>query len=116
MDNDLKELQKRVLDYRDKRDWAKFHNPKDLALSLTLESTELLELFQWKSLEEMDEYVKKHKDKIEEEVADVFYCILLFSGHLKIDLIKAFNKKMRENNRKYPVEKVKGKNKKYSEY
>jgi NTP pyrophosphatase (non-canonical NTP hydrolase) len=111
----LKDFQKKVLDYRDKRDWKQFHNPKDLALSLTLEAAELLELFQWKDQREMDEFVKKHKEKIAEEVADTFYCILLFSGHLNIDLEKAFNKKMRENNKKYPVNKSKGKNKKYTE-
>ena len=111
----IKDLQKEVIKFRNERDWKQFHNPKDLALSLTLEAAEVLEHFQWKSPQEIEEYVKIQKDKIGEELADVFYWILLLSYDLKIDLIKSFNNKMKENEKKYPVEKAKGSHKKYTE-
>lgn len=113
--SEIKKLQEKVIKFRDQRDWKQFHNPKDLSLSLTLEAVELLELFQWKTTEEMEKYVKEHKDKISEEVADVLYWVLLISHDFNIDLFKAFNKKMKQNEAKYPVAKSKGSHKKYTE-
>ena len=112
---EIKELQKLIVKFRDARDWKQFHNPKDLALSLTLEAAEVLEHFQWKSKEEIEEYVVTRKYKIAEELADVFYWILLMSHDLKIDLPKALKEKMKENEKKYPVEKARGSHKKYTE-
>ena len=112
---EIKKLQKIIVKFRDARDWKQFHNPKDLALSLTLEAAEVLELFQWKSIEEMEEYIKNHKDKVSEEIADVFYWILLMAHDFDIDLQKAVREKMKENEKKYPVEKAKGSHKKYTE-
>jgi len=112
---EIKELQKLIVKFRDARDWKQFHNPKDLALSLTLEAAEVLEHFQWKSKEEIEEYVVTRKYKIAEELADVFYWILLMSHDLKIDLPEALKEKMKENENKYPVEKAKGSHKKYTE-
>lgn len=111
----IEELQKKVISFRDKRDWKQFHNPKDLSISLTLEATELLEHFQWKSLQEVEEYVKTHKDKISDELADVFYWVLLIGHDLNIDLAKSLAKKMKENEKKYPIKKAKGSHKKYTE-
>lgn len=110
----IKDLVRKIIDFRDARDWKKFHNPKDVALSLVLEAGEVMEHFQWKSKEEMDEYVKTNKDEIGEELADVLYWILLMSHDLGIDVFKALNKKIEKNNEKYPVEKAKGKHTKYN--
>ena len=111
---DIKELKEKIIQFRDKRDWKQFHNPKDLAISMLLESAEVLEHFQWKNSEEMEEHLKKNRNEVADELADVFYWILLMSYDLKIDLVKAVNRKMKENEKKYPVKKAKGKHTKYS--
>lgn len=110
----LKELTKRIVDFRDARDWKQFHNPKDLAISLVLEAGEVMEHFQWKNKEEMDKYVIEHKNEIGDELADTLYWILLMSHDLNIDVIKCFEKKMEKNEQKYSVEKAKGKHTKYN--
>ena len=112
--NQIKALTKKINDFRNARDWKQFHNPKDVAISLSLEASEVLEHFQWKSKEEIEEYIKTHKEHIGEELADVFYWILLMSSDLNIDIEKAFILKMKENSKKYPVKKAKGKNLKYN--
>src|SRR3989344_3143009 len=111
---DWKEIQKKATAFRDARDWKQFHNPKDMALSLVLEATELMEHFQWKNGKEMDEYVRSHKGEIADELADVLFWIATMSNDLKIDLPKAFEKKMEKNAKKYPVKKAKGKHTKYT--
>ena len=111
----IQELTKRIIDFRNARDWKQFHNPKDVALSLVLEATEVLEHFQWKSEQEIGEYVKSNKDEIGEELADVLYWILLMSHDLDIDLFDALNKKIEKNERKYPVSKSKGVATKYTD-
>ena len=113
--SDIEKLQGRIVGFRDARDWKQFHNPKDLAISLTLEATELLEHFQWKSQEEMEEYVVAHKTEIGEEIADVLYWVLLMSNDLEIDVVKALARKMDINEAKYPEDKAKGNHKKYTE-
>ncbi len=110
----LVEMTKKVVSFRNKRNWKQFHNPKDLAISLSLEASELLEHFQWKNLEEMNEYVKTNKKEIAKELADVLYWVLLIQNDLKIDLVKSFDIKMQENELKYPINKSKGKNTKYN--
>jgi 8-oxo-dGTP pyrophosphatase MutT (NUDIX family)/NTP pyrophosphatase (non-canonical NTP hydrolase) len=110
----IDELQKKVIDFRDKRDWKQFHNPKDLALSLTLEASEVLEHFQWKSAKEIDNYTKSHKGEIAEELSDVLYWVLLMAYDLDINIVNSFKKKMEQNEKKYPVEKAKGSHKKYT--
>src|SRR3989338_6714777 len=112
----LTELQKIVIAFRDSRDWRQFHNPKDMALSLTLEAAEVLEHFQWKATkEEIDGYVKKHKKEIGEELADVLYWVLTMNHDLGIDMADAFEKKMVKNAKKYPLKKSKGHPNKYTE-
>src|SRR3990167_8489368 len=112
--SNLKEATKRIVAFRDARDWKQFHNPKDLALSMVLEASEVMEHFQWKSKEEIDVYIKTNKDEIGEELADVFYWVLLMSHDLKIDIVDALNKKIAKNEQKYPIEKSKGKHIKYN--
>lgn len=113
--NDLDELRKRVVDFRDARDWKQFHNPKDMAISLSLEASEFLEHFQWKNNAEIDAHLKKRKDEVEDELADVLYWVLLIANDLDVDLSKAFLKKLEKSGAKYPVEKAKGKHTKYTE-
>lgn len=103
------------MDFRDARNWKQFHNPKDLALSLTLEAAEVLEHFQWKSKEEIEEYLKTHKEHVGEELADVLYWVLLMSHDLEINILDALDRKMEQNEKKYPVEKAKGKHTKYTD-
>lgn len=109
----IKELTERIIAFRNARDWKQFHNPKDVALSMVLEAGEVMEHFQWKSKEEVEEYVKTHKDEIGEEIADVLYWVLLMSHDLDIDVMEALEKKIKKNEEKYPVEKAKGKHTKY---
>ena len=111
--SEIKILIEKIKKFRDERDWKQFHNSKDVALSLVLEATEVMEHFQWKSQPEIDKYIKKHKNEIGEELADVLYWVLLLSHDLKIDITDALNKKLKKNEEKYPVEKAKGKHTKY---
>ncbi|HUW22211.1 MAG TPA: nucleotide pyrophosphohydrolase [Candidatus Bathyarchaeia archaeon] len=109
----LDKLIKRIIAFRDARDWKQFHNPKDVALSLTLEASEVVEHFQWKNGKELEEYISAHKEHIGEELADVLYWILLMSHDLEIDIVDALSKKMDKNEEKYPIEKAKGRHAKY---
>ena len=110
----IDELIKKIISFRDARDWKQFHNPKDLAISLSLEASEVLEHFQWKSKEEIEEYIKTHKKHIGEELADVFYWVLLMSNDLDINIEEALKLKMKENEKKYPIKKSKVKHTKYN--
>ena len=112
---DIKDLTEVIIKFRKDREWEQFHNPKDLAISLSLEASEVLEHFQWKSKEEVEEYVKTHKEHIGEELADVFYWVLIMSHDIGIDIVEAFDKKMIKNTEKYSIEKAKGKHTKYTE-
>lgn len=100
-----------ILKFRDDRDWKQFHNPKDLAISISLEAAELLEVFQWSGT---DVDCTGRKDKIAEELADVVnYCVLMADA-CGLDLDEIVQKKVELNSKKYPVEKAKGKNDKYN--
>jgi NTP pyrophosphatase (non-canonical NTP hydrolase) len=110
----VKKLTKQIIDFRDARNWKQFHNPKDCAISLSLEASELLEHFQWKSDEEIENYIKINKDEIAKEIMDVLYWVLLISHDLNINIEKMFDIKMKENAKKYPVSKSKGKKTKYN--
>jgi NTP pyrophosphatase (non-canonical NTP hydrolase) len=115
MSSNLGVLTKKIIRFRDDRDWEQFHNPKDVSLSLVLEACEVMEHFQWKDIDEITYYVKHNKNKIGEELADVLYWVLLLSHDLKIDILDALEKKLRHNKIKYPVKKAKGKANKYTE-
>ena len=112
---EINDLQKEVVKFRDERDWAQFHNPKDSAISLALEAAEVLEHFQWKSAEEMKAHVVDNKVDVSEELADVLYWILLMCNDLGIDISQAIKEKLKKNAEKYPVAKAKGNHKKYTE-
>jgi NTP pyrophosphatase (non-canonical NTP hydrolase) len=113
--SDIKLLTEKIVSFRDARDWKQFHNPKDLAISLSLEASELMENFQWKNADEINELVKNKKKDISRELADVLYWVLLMSHDMKIDIMQAVADKMKENEQKYPVKKSRGKHTKYTE-
>lgn len=100
-----------ILKFRDDRDWKQFHNPKDLAISISLEASELLEVFQWSGSDTSDE---GRQEKIKEELADVLnYCVLMADA-CGLDMDEIVQAKIKQNNEKYPVEKAKGKSEKYN--
>jgi NTP pyrophosphatase (non-canonical NTP hydrolase) len=107
--NELLDLQRRVIEFRDARNWAQYHNPKDLAVCLSIEAGELLELFLWKKAEEAN------SARVREELADVLSSVLLIAKLYDIDLYQAVVDKLEQNGEKYPVEKSWGSNKKYNE-
>lgn len=114
--SDLKSLTEKIVAFIEERDWQKWQKPKDLAISLSLEAAEVLEHFQWKNEEEVKKYLKKHKEDLSDELADVFIYLLELARTTKINLVEAVEKKMIKNAIKYPVEKAKGNNKKYTEF
>ena len=104
----------KTLAFRDARDWAQFHNPKDLAISISLEAAELLEIFQWSGTE-TDVSDPEQLHAVEKELADiVIYCMYL-ADRLGIDIPQAVSDKIDENEAKYPVDKSKGNARKYTE-
>ncbi len=113
--SDIQKLTKEVLKFRNRREWKDFHHPKDMAISLALEAAEVLEHFQWRTEDEVKLYLKTHKAHIGDELSDVLWWVLLMYHDLKIDVTKAFMRKLKENERKYPVEKSRGTHKKYTE-
>ena len=107
-----KETIEQVLKFRDDRNWKQFHNPKDLAISISLEAAELLEVFQWSA---DDVWCKKKKDKIREELADVLnYCVLM-ADVCRFDMDEIVLEKIKKNEEKYPVEKARDHKEKYTE-
>lgn len=106
---DIKNLTEKLIDFRDQRDWAQFHNPKDLAVALNIEAGELLETFLWKKAEDAD------IEKVKEELADVIAYALLLADKYKFDVVDIVTAKIIENEKKYPVNKAKGTAKKYNE-
>lgn len=103
------EIIKALLKFRDERDWEQFHNTKDLALAVNIEAAELLELFLWKNAEDAN------KEKVKEELADVFSFAFLLADRYKFDVKEIILEKIKRNGEKYPVEKSKGTAKKYDE-
>jgi NTP pyrophosphatase (non-canonical NTP hydrolase) len=107
--SDIQEITKALIDFRDKRDWAQFHNSKDLAVAINVEAGELLELFLWKQPEEAN------ADKITEELSDVFAFAFLLAEKHGLDVRQIVLDKIAKNDIKYPVDKARGTAKKYNE-
>jgi len=107
-----RELVDEIKSFCDERDWKQFHDGKNLALSLVLESSEVLELFQWTQNNEVN------PDKLNElpdELADVLFCLIKLADKYNINLLDALDNKMQQNREKYPIDKAKGISKKYTE-
>ena len=116
-ETNIRELKEKVKKFCEDRDWDQYHNAKDLAIGIVTEASELLDHFRFKSLEQIEQMFlsEEKKDKISGELADVFYFTLRLAQRYNIDLTNVLSKKMEENDRKYPIEKSKGLNKKYTE-
>ena len=109
-------LRSQILAFRDERDWDQFHQPKELAIALSIEAGELLEHFLWKSPTEVEQRMVTRKEEIADELADVAVYLIELADKVGVDLPTAIQRKMEKNAVKYPVEKARGSNKKYSEF
>ncbi|MCU0666977.1 MAG: nucleotide pyrophosphohydrolase [Candidatus Omnitrophica bacterium] len=111
--SEVREVTEKIRKFRDDRDWMQFHDPKNMAVSIILEASELLEHFQWKTTEEVEKYAKQNKLEIQDEIADIALYLFELADNIGVDLIDAMNQKLTKNEKKYPVEKAKGKHVKY---
>ena len=113
---DLDELTQRVRAFVEERDWDRFHSPKNLAMALSVEASELVELFQWLTEEESDAPDPERRRRVAEELADVLWFLVRLSDRLGIDLLEAAEAKLAANAAKYPADRVRGNSRKYTEY
>jgi dCTP diphosphatase len=104
----VKDIVNKIKKFRDERDWMKFHDPKNLAVSIVIEAAELLEQFQWKDKKAVEQHIRDNREEVADELADVAIYLVELADNLGIDLIQAMNIKLEKNARKYPVEKAKG--------
>lgn len=111
----VEEITDWIQDFRDQRDWKQFHHPKELAMALSIEAAEVLELFRFQSPQEIDEKMPELRVRLGEELADCLFFVLLMARDCQIDLVEAVRAKLEQNARKYPVALSKGRNLKYTE-
>jgi len=120
MDNktNINELKEKIKKFCEDRDWDQYHNAKELVIGIVTEASELLQHFRFKSEKQVDEMFESEskRQEISEEMADVLYFLIRLSQRYNIDLTTELNKKIQKNEQKYPIEKAKGSNKKYTEY
>ena len=115
-EDSLEQLQQKLQAFVDERDWAQFHSPKNLAMAMIVEAAELVEHFQWHTESESLMLSSDKREQVGHELADTFVYLLRIAQVLEIDLIEAANKKIALNALKYPAEKARGKNNKYTDY
>ena len=113
---DLHELKTRLRQFAEERDWDQFHSPKNLAMALSVEVAELVEHFQWLSEDGSRDLPAATKSKVAEEIADVQVYLVRLADKLGIDILEAAEAKIQRNEEKYPVSRVKGSSRKYSDY
>jgi len=101
--------------FRDEREWQQFHNPKDMAIAISLEASELLEHFLWIDSGAANQRVEARKDAITDEVADIAIFLFELADNMNIDLLSAMSAKLERNAVKYPIHKAKGRSDKYNE-
>lgn len=111
----LDELTRRIVAFRDERDWKQFHSPRNLAASISIEAAELLELFQWSSDETLGDDVERRRGDLERELADVVIYALLLAHDTRVDLPDAIRAKLAENAAKYPEGPSRGSRAKYTD-
>lgn len=109
---DFEEAREAALEFRDEREWAQFHNPKDLAVSISIEASELLECFQWSG---SDTSADGHEQRLREELADVLIYGIYMADAIGADIPQIIDEKLRLNAAKYPVDRARGKSAKYTE-
>lgn len=112
----LAELKLKLAQFVEARDWAQFHSPKNLAMAMIVEAAELVEHFQWTTEAQSSELTAAKREQVGHELADTFVYLLRICQVLDIDLIAVTNQKIALNALKYPVEKARGKNNKYTDY
>jgi len=112
----LEELRLRLRDFVAERDWDQFHSPKNLAMALAVECAELVEQFQWLTEEQSARPDTARRARVEAELADILVYLVRIADRLEVDLLAATGRKLEENARKYPAERVRGKALKYDEY
>jgi len=103
--SDIQTLQERVKKFGTERKFDRYHEPKDVAIDIIEEASELLEHFQWRNGEELSAYIAEHREDIEDELMDVLHGVLLMANTMQIDIISAFERKMIKNEIKYPAQK-----------
>jgi NTP pyrophosphatase (non-canonical NTP hydrolase) len=116
MADSLHELRARINDFVAERDWAQFHTPKNLAMAMIVEAAELVEQFQWDTHQESQQLSSEKREAVSHELADTFVYLLRIAEVLNIDLIEAANQKIDLNAKKYPADKARGSNAKYTAY
>ena len=114
--NDFKTLRDRLKAFAQERDWEQFHSPKNLAMALIVEAAELLEHFQWLTLEQSESLSGDKRREVELEMADIFIYLMRLCERLDVDLLEVVEDKIKMNEEKYPADVVRGSAKKYSEY
>ena len=113
---ELEEVRVLISNFAKERDWDQFHSPKNLAMALSVEVAEIVELFQWLTEEESGNLSLDKRGELEEEIGDVLIYLVRLADGFDIDPLHAAMKKLEKNAKKYPVQKVKGKSLKYTEY
>ena len=115
-DDRLRQLQARLREFADARDWAQFHSPKNLAMALAVEAAELVEEFQWLTEEQSRSLEAAQLERVRLELADVLVYLARLADRLDVDLWRAVDDKIAINERKYPAERVRGSARKYTDY
>lgn len=115
MGEELDTLMKKIIEFRNERDWKKFHDPKNLASAIGIEASELQEIFLWKTNSESKVLTTKELQSVHDEVADIFIFLMYFCHEFGIDLFEAVERKIEVNGQKYPVEKARGVSRKYGD-
>jgi NTP pyrophosphatase (non-canonical NTP hydrolase) len=113
---DLTDLRDRLRTFVAERDWDQFHSPKNLSMALAVEAAELVEIFQWLTEEESAVLDTGRRARVEAELADILVYLVRIADRLDVDLLQAVGRKLGENARKYPADRVRGKALKYDEY
>ena len=116
MSDQLRALQLRLAAFAAARDWEQFHSPKNLAMALSVEAAEVVEEFQWLTEQQSRELDAERRERVRLELADVFIYLLRLADTLEVDLMRAADDKIAQNERKYPADRVKGDARKYTEY
>jgi len=112
--DEIKSITEKIKKFRDERDWMQFHDPKNMAVSIILEASELLEHFQWKTKDEVEKYVTENKNEVKDEIADIALYLFELADNLGVNLSDAMEQKLGKNEKKYPADKVRGKHTKYN--
>jgi dCTP diphosphatase len=116
MNDRLSKISQKAIQFRDERDWKQFHDPKNLAEAISIESGELLEKFLWMTTNESVSPEAHKMGEIKEEIADIMIFLMYLCNSLNIDLPEAVEEKIEINRKKYPIEKARGTHKKYKEF